>query len=38
MAFMCRPSAKVMSNGTNLSAWSAGFGPDPRWGVYPRNK
>ncbi len=30
--------AKVMANITNLSAWSAGFGPDPRWGAYPRNK
>lgn len=29
---------KVMSNVTNMSAWSAGFGPDPRWGTYPRNK
>ena len=29
---------KVMTNITNLSTWSAGFGPDPRWGTYPRNK
>ena len=30
--------SKVMNNVINLSAWSAGFGPDPRWGAYPRNK
>nr|MBA2413895.1 hypothetical protein [Burkholderiaceae bacterium] len=29
---------KVMTNVTNLSTWSAGFGADPRWGAYPRNK
>ena len=29
---------KVTTNVNNLSAWSAGFGPDPRWGAYPRNK
>lgn len=29
---------KVMANVTNLSTWSAGFGADPRWGTYPRNK
>jgi hypothetical protein len=29
---------KVMTNVTNLSTWSAGFGSDPRWGAYPRNK
>ncbi len=26
------------SNVTNLSTWSAGFAPDPRWGTYARNK
>ncbi len=30
--------SKVTTNVTNLSAWSAGFGPEPRWGAYPRNK
>ena len=29
---------KVVNNVTNLSTWSAGFGADPRWGAYPRNK
>jgi hypothetical protein len=29
---------KVMTSVTNLSTWSAGFGLDPRWGPYPRNK
>ena len=29
---------KVTTNVTNLSAWSAGFGSDPRRGAYPRNK
>jgi len=29
---------KVTTNITNLSAWSAGFGAEPRWGAYPRNK
>ena len=29
---------KVTTNVSNLSAWSGGFGPDPRWGPYPRNK
>ena len=29
---------KVTTNVTNLSTWSAGFGSDPRWGAYPRNK
>jgi hypothetical protein len=30
--------AKVTTNITNLSTWSAGFGPEPRWGTYLRNK
>ncbi len=30
--------SKVVANVTNLSTWSAGFGADPRWGAYPRNK
>jgi len=30
--------SKVTTNITNLTAWSAGFGADPRWGAYPRNK
>ncbi|MEP6609639.1 MAG: hypothetical protein ABJA83_13295 [Burkholderiaceae bacterium] len=30
--------SKVTANVTNLSTWSDGFGPDPRWGAYPRNK
>ena len=29
---------KVTTNIANLSTWSAGFGADPRWGAYPRNK
>ncbi|MCS6945217.1 MAG: hypothetical protein RMK97_07385, partial [Sutterellaceae bacterium] len=29
---------KVIGNVTNLASWSAGFGNDPRWGIYPRNK
>jgi hypothetical protein len=28
----------VLANVTNLASWSNGFGNDPRWGVYPRNK
>lgn len=30
--------SRVNSGITNLSAWGDGFGSDPRWGAYPRNK